>query len=371
MADVLTEMVNESEGIYDGGGEGEGLCCRINADTFAMLVEHTDEYNDEMFANLIAKITKQFGRCRLHVNFGIYETFEMDCSMSVACDRALSAVETIKGKYTKYFAYYDDTIRLQKLRDQAIADNMERALLEKQFIIYYQPKYSLKTGRIIGAEALVRWISPTEGFMSPGEFIPMFERNGFISQLDRYVWEEVCVFIRKCMDSGLPVIPVSANVSRADLYNPDLPETILGIVNKYKLDIKTLHLEITESAYTDQPEVIISAVTRLSEMGFVIEMDDFGTGYSSLNMLSELPIDVLKLDMKFVQSNTDTGSEKSIINFIIDLAKWMHLSVTAEGAETKEQVERLLAMDCDAVQGYYFSKPIPEADFIALLEKDV
>lgn len=357
-ADILSETV----------GDG-GLCCRINADTFAMLFERGEEYTDQMFENMIARINRQFGRCRLHMDFGIYRYDENDCTVNVACDRAFSAIESIKGKYIQYFAFYDDTIRLQKLHDQALTEGMERALAEKQFLVYYQPKYSLKTGAIVGAEALVRWNSPKEGFLSPGEFIPMFERNGFITQLDQYIWEEVCIFIRACMDMGVNVVPISTNVSRTDLYNPDIPDIIFDIVKKYDLDTKQLHLEITESAYTDQTEVIIDAVRRLSEMGFVIEMDDFGTGYSSLNMLSELPIDVLKLDMKFVQSNTLGTAEKNIINFVIDLAKWMNLIVTAEGAETREQVDRLRAMDCDQVQGYYFSKPVPEADFLEMLKK--
>lgn len=358
-ADVLNELVLD-----------RGMCGRMNADTFAILLQR-QEYSADWFDPYIDELNKRFTLSRIHLDFGIYQIeMPFDTTINAACDRAMSAIETIKGQIDRNFAFYDDTIRQEKLHAQAITDSMEKALEEKQFVLYYQPKYSLKDESIVGAEALVRWISPEEGLMMPGQFIPLFEQNGFITQLDKYVWEEACILIRKCIDAGIPIVPISVNVSRADLYNPNLPEIILGLVKKYNLEPKQLHLEVTESAYTEHPEVIIDSVSKLREAGFIIEMDDFGTGYSSLNMLSELPIDILKLDMKFVQNNTTGDDEKTIINFVIDLAKWMNLTITAEGTETREQVERLKMMNCDATQGYYFARPMPESDFIDMLVKE-
>ncbi|MEG1799761.1 MAG: EAL domain-containing protein, partial [Synergistaceae bacterium] len=213
----------------------------------------------------------------------------------------------------------------------------------------FQPKYNLKTEQLAGAEALVRWMHPKRGIMAPAQFIPLFEKNGFITDLDLYIWEECCKKMRDWIDAGHLPIAVSVNVSRTDVYNPNLPELLVSLIRKYKLSPRNLHLEITETAYTENPEQLIEVVSRLKSLGFVIEMDDFGTGYSSLNMLSELPIDVLKLDIKFIQSEEKKGHSKSILSFIISLAKWLNLSVIAEGVETKAQVELLQSLNCEYV----------------------
>lgn len=360
VADMLMECIQD-----------HGICGRINADVFAFLIENPYPFDKETIEQKIIELNEWFGRCIIKIDFGIYTIDSLDVSMNIACDRAMSACKSIKGKFDKLFAYYDDTIRLKKLYIQAITNNMQAALDEKQFQVYFQPKYALNSETISGAEALVRWFSPTEGFLSPAEFIPVFEKNGFITELDKYVWEETCIMLRKCLDENIPIVPVSVNVSRTDLYYPDLPEIILGLVQKYNLDTELLHLEITESAYTENPEPIIKAVSKLRHYGFIIEMDDFGQGYSSLNMLSDLPIDILKLDMKFVQNTADMpdSNGKNITSFVIQLAKWMNLTVTAEGVETRDQVNHLKDMNCDQAQGYYFARPMPEEDYINLLKK--
>lgn len=351
--------------------QDRGICGRINADVFAFLIENPSPFNKERMEEKISELNTWFGRCTININFGIYIVDSLDVSMNIACDRAMSAGKSIKGKFDKLYAYYDDKIRLKKLYIQAITNNMQAALDEKQFEVYFQPKYALHSETISGAEALVRWFSPTEGFLSPGEFIPVFEKNGFITELDKYVWEETCIMLRKCIDENIPIVPVSVNVSRTDLYYPELPEFILGLVQKYNLDTELLHLEITESAYTENPEPIIKAVSKLRQYGFIIEMDDFGQGYSSLNMLSDLPIDILKLDMKFVQNTADApdSSGRNITSFVIQLAKWMNLTVTAEGVETRAQVNSLKDMNCDQAQGFYFARPMPQANYIELLKK--
>ena len=216
----------------------------------------------------------------------------------------------------------------------------------------------------------MRWAHPEWGLQSPAEFIPLFERNGFISKLDRFVWEQSCSLLRGWDAAGLPPIPISVNVSRADIYQADIADVLLETVRRYGLAPGRLHLEITESAYTEDPSQIIETVARLRALGFVIEMDDFGSGYSSLNMLNRLPIDVLKLDMRFIQSETAKPVDQGILRFIMDLARWMELHVVAEGVETREQLERLREIDCDYVQGYYFVRPVPREEFETLLREE-
>lgn len=247
--------------------------------------------------------------------------------------------------------------------EQQITDDMEPALHNGEFQVYLQPKYDIFTEKMAGAEALVRWVHPVKGIIPPDKFIPIFEKNGFITELDMYVWDKTCELINEWIREDNKYVPVSVNVSRKDIYRQNLPEVFLNLLKKYHLKQKYLHIEITESAYTEDPEQLIKVVNQLKEAGFTIEMDDFGTGYSSLNMLAKLPIDILKLDMKIIQSYGQQNGTRSIINFIMGLAKWMNLYVVAEGVETKEQLELLKSMDCNYAQGYYFAKPMPENDF--------
>lgn len=242
--------------------------------------------------------------------------------------------------------------------EERLSADMKQGIEEEQFQVYFQPKYSLHTNQIVGAEALVRWIHPKEGMISPASFIPLFERNGLIKELDQYVWEKSAELISHWMKQKKQIVPISVNVSPIDIV------TVLSeIVEKYEIKPELLHLEVTESTYAQDSGKIIRIVRKLQEKGFVIEMDDFGSGYSSLNMLAKLPVDILKLDMKFIQSIEDTENAKTIIDFIIGLAKWMKLPVIAEGVENQEQLGILKAMDCDYVQGYLFAKPMPEEEF--------
>ena len=212
------------------------------------------------------------------------------------------------------------------------------------------------------SEALVRWFHHDLGMISPGDFIPLFEENGLIQRLDKFVWSEVGKQIRNWKDKYDFYVPVSVNVSRIDMYEPDFIDTLLKIINDNNLTTNDIYLEITESAYTSDSKQMIEIVNKLRDLGFSIEMDDFGTGYSSLNMINELPIDVLKLDMVFVR-NAHKNHDTKIVEFIIDIAKYLEVPVIAEGVETKEQVESLKNLGCDIIQGYYFSKPIPSNEF--------
>lgn len=344
-----------------------GICGRLSADQFACLLEHREDYADEMFTQSDSRINSGFGDQNVIMKYGIYTVEDREVSVEQMCDRALLAAHSIKGKYGKHFALYDDKLRGTLLRRQAITDGMETALATGQFEVYLQPKYQIRDGRLAGAEALVRWNHPEWGLQPPGEFIPIFERNGFITKLDQYVWERVCALLQEWDQKGYPGINISVNVSRMDIYNADLSDVLTGLVRRHGLSPSRLHLEITESAYTDTSRQLIETLGALRRLGFVIEMDDFGSGYSSLNMLTEMPIDVLKLDMKFIQTEITRPTGQGILRFIVDLARWMKLSVVAEGVETREQLERLQNDGCDYAQGYYFAKPMPVENFVSVL----
>lgn len=350
-------------------GQENGLFGRISGDVFAIFWERNVVYSETLFEEYVEKLNMEFKRCRIYLVFGIYEIEDRNTSVYSACDRAMLALDTIKDEFVRNYAIYDDTLRMQKLEEQGIMDQVEEALHNREFVLYYQPKYCLKTETIVGAEALVRWQTPEGKLRMPDSFIPIFEKNGFISQLDQYVWTQACEMIHKMKDDGEPLVPISVNVSRADLHNPNLPEILKEILAVCQVESELLHLEITESAYTDNPDAVIETINRLRDARFVIEMDDFGTGYSSLNMLNEIPIDVLKLDKRFVQSNVE-DEERNILKYIISIAKQLKLCVIAEGSETKEQVDKLRELDCDQTQGYYYSRPLPKEEFLKKLREN-
>ncbi len=339
------------------------ICGRYGADRFLCFIQSEKELSDrEAF---MTDYEEQ--RSDTVMKWGIYNITDRSVNVEQMCDRALLAADSVKGQYSTHFAIYNDTIREKLVREKEITDAMEEALESEQFTVYLQPKYSLTTNSMAGAEALVRWIHPEWGFMSPGEFIPLFEKNGFITKLDLWVAEKVCSLLRKWQDEGLTVLPVSVNISRRDIFQADVVSRLTEMTERYGIEPELLHIEITESAYSDQPAAIIAAVDQLKSRGFIIEMDDFGSGYSSLNMLNELKLDILKLDMKFIQSEMSKSASRSILRFVVNLAHWMGLSVVAEGVETSEQVQRLRLIACDYVQGYFFSRPLPIAEFENLL----
>ena len=342
---------------------GSGICGRIGADKFACLIPHRGDYCASMFEAAISEINKYPVSISIDICYGIYAADDTSVPVAAMCGRALLACDSVKEKYNVHYAYYDDSMMQSMLAEQTLLDDMKTAIAEGQFEIYYQPKYDIVTDTVSGAEALVRWKHPQKGFIAPADFIPLFEKNGFITQLDLYVWDTVCRSLHDWIAAGNKHVPISVNVSRIDIYNPKLTDIFVGLINKYGLKPEQLHLEITETAYTENSAQLIEVVKKLRSIGFIIEMDDFGSGYSSLNMLSELPLDILKLDWKFIQNETAKNSSKSILSFIITLAKWLNLLVIAEGVETRNQLDLLRNMDCNYVQGYYFAKPMPRGEF--------
>ena len=300
--------------------------------------------------------------------FGIYERVDHNLPVSVMCDRAMMALDKIKSVYKQRVEVYDESLRDRALKNQQILENMEEAITKHQFQVWYQPKHDIQNGKLVGAEALVRWIHPKYGFMSPADFVPIFEENGFVSHMDYYVWEESCAAIQRWKKAGLKPVPISINISRKDFLYFRGDDVLTPLVKKYDLDPKDLHIEITESAYIDNPEMVIRNVNTLHKNGFVVELDDFGTGYSSLSMFGHMDIDVVKLDMSFIRQKQNDSNDK-MMQYIIDMCKNMNLLVLSEGVETEEQRQRLMSMGCDYVQGYYYSKPLPEKDFVEYLQK--
>lgn len=337
---------------------------RFNADCYCVCMPH-DKVNELRFANFVISHLEQFPiSLKLNINFGVFIIRDIDMNVSIMCDRASLALKNIVGKYDTYIEYYNDVLHKAIVEEQEISNEMHRALAEKQFLVYIQPKFDLNNFSVIGAEALVRWNHPEKGIIPPIKFIPIFEKNGFITELDMYVFEEVCIKQRELLDKGVPVVPISVNLSRADIYKPNLCDYIVDMMAHYGLDHHLIEFEITETSYTQDSEQLIEIVTKLRELGFAISMDDFGTGYSSLNMLSEVPVDLLKIDMRFLKNlNESDAKSTSIIHFIVYMAKWLNLPVIAEGVETLEHVEYLRSVGCFNGQGYFFAKPFPLSEY--------
>ena len=359
------ELLRYVGGVLRGAVGDDGICGRIGADTFALLMTRRPELSQEEVGELLERDFAAAPVRGSRLKFGVYEITDRTLSATDMCDRAKLAMASIKHHYGVYYAVYDDSMRDRALREHQLAEDAESALEHKQLAVYLQPKHLTENGEVAGAEALVRWIHPELGFISPGEFIPLFERNGFISRLDKYMLNEVCRMLRRWIDNGIEPTPISVNISRVDFSASELTHMLERIVDVYRLPHGMIHFEVTESAYTDDPDQIIAAVSVLQQRGFLIEMDDFGSGYSSLNMLSELPIDIIKLDMRFLLSGNDSieGGKRNILSFIFSLSKWLKLPTVAEGVEKKEEFDFLKAMGCTMIQGYYFAKPMPVNEF--------
>ena len=306
---------------------------------------------------------------RLTCSAGVYRITNPTMGVSTMCDRALLALLTVKNSYNDKVARYEDDMLRGLLAEEQLERDMERGISEGQFAVYFQPQVNYDTGYIIGAEALVRWKHPQRGLIQPGEFIPLFEKNGFITRLDEYVWRRTAEYMRSWLDMDVwdTPVPVSVNISRLDIYDTGICEKIKAIVDEYGVPPELFKLEITESAYMDNPHQLISVVKDLKALGFSVEMDDFGSGYSSLNTLKDVPVDVLKLDTRFLCSGEDDARGGSILSSVIRMAHWLKLPVIAEGVETRTQADYLKSLGCFYMQGYYFGRPMPTEDFEKLL----
>ncbi len=350
--------------------EGIGVAGHMEADHFAICMPEAMLDIDILLEGIDNAIFSLGIKNNILFYAGIYAVDDVLVPINQMCDRAHMALNTVKGLYKKRYAYYDEKMREVLLEEQMLLREMELALSEGQFCVHYQPIYSIHEGRAVSAEALVRWRHPTAGVIPPVRFVPLFERNGFVVRLDRFAWEEVCRLLAERVRAHLPVVPVSVNVSRLNFYDSDFCDTIVGLLKKYDLDPSLLRLEITESAYTDNPLQLLSVLKKLQALGLKILMDDFGSGYSSLNMLKNLAVDILKIDMNFVQDLEDSQRAPLILRRVVEMAHDLGMSVVVEGVETKAQIDFLASIGCDKIQGYYFAKPMPKEDFAALIEKE-
>lgn len=333
------------------------LFARYGGDQFVGIIRMPDEpYADaECFINMsMQQLYANAPLRNFSVKFGIYEKVDKTIPISIMCDRALMALKTIKYQYGRSVGVYTAQLQQQFNREQQILDSMESALNDNQFKVYYQPKHDIATSAIVGAEALVRWNHPVFGFMSPGEFIPLFERMGFIRELDKYVWEQVCLDVKKMINQGIHVVPVSINASRKDL-RKEIIEIVKKPLDALELDGNLFHIELTETVYMEDAELIAPLMEQLKELGIKIELDDFGSGFSSLGILSKFPVDIIKLDISLIR---ELQTQPEIVDSIVHLMHRLGYTVTAEGVENYVQLEMLKRIGCDYVQGYYFSKPL-------------
>lgn len=354
----IAEQIKKSKTYFEKATYG-----RIESDVFGACVSFEEEQMNEFIAFLRKSLSEYNINYDVVPSIGIYIVNDENIDVESIYNKATLASKTVKGNYVDFFAFYDDSMGEKLKTEQRITNEMNTALEEGQFQVYFQAKYSLHDSCPAGGEALVRWVHPEKGIIPPDEFIPIFEKNGFIMKLDYYVWENVCKTIRRWLDEGKTPMPISVNVSRVDIYNPNFVEDIMFLTKKYNVPAEYLNVELTESAYTDNPTVMMETVIKLQENGYVVMMDDFGSGYSSLNVLKDIPVDILKIDMRFLSKTEIAGRGENIIASVVRMAKWLNIPVVVEGVETKPQVDFLKSIGCEYVQGYYFARPEPIFDY--------
>lgn len=338
----------------------------LRGDVFMVVTEYEEEEELEAFIRKLNSRIDNFKRVKLQISYGVYTVEDRGMELRQMEDRAGMARKTAKNSVIGNIVFYQEQFKDSLYNRRFIESNMVAAILERQYLMYLQPKYSIERNEIIGAEALVRWRHPERGMIYPDQFIPVIEENGFIRKVDYYIWEEACRFIRQCMDEGLPECPISVNVSRTHLQDDEVIRTLEDMIEKIGIPKHLLELEITETV--DNKQVSRKAL-QLKEEGYKLLMDDFGSGYSSLNILLETPFDLIKLDKKFMENMILSDKGRLILEQVTAMANKLGLELLAEGVETKEQVELLRRIGCDQVQGYYYAKPMPKEVFFKLLQK--
>ena len=357
--ELLIEIGEALKSIDAGYGTISGY---MGGDNFCVIFEENDDV-----INLIRKrISGIVNGYRGHDITRAYYTADKDITTGEMCDYAYGALEIAKQRPDKDIFWYDDSMAREQEAEAKLMPEICSAMDNGEFTFYLQPKCILQTGKIIGSEALVRWISPEKGFISPGQFIPLLEKNGFINKLDVYIWDKVCQTIRRWLDEGRTVLPISINVSRADIYSMDVVRILKGMIEKYNISTEYIEIEITESAAVDNDE-IKSIADKFHGNGFPLLVDDFGSGYSSLVTLNMKCFDTLKIDKSLIDYIGDSNGERLLVHTIA-LAKELGICVTAEGVESQEQVEFLKNIDCDSIQGFYYSKPLPLTEYEMLLD---
>ncbi|MFL8711683.1 EAL domain-containing protein [Clostridioides sp. GD02377] len=353
IASTLDELTNNNE-----------TFARVSADNFNILLSYNTK---EDIINTIKKIIAN--NELVNLSFGIYEIKDKTLTVSVYSDRASLAKSSIKNNSDVNFAFFNDKLRDKLLLEDKIEKEMEYALENGQFVMYLQPKYNIRLDKFCGSEALVRWQYTEKDIIYPGDFIPIFEKNGFIRKIDMYILEQACKEIRFLFDKGISPLPISVNFSRVDFLKKDFISKIVDVCDKYKIPYSLIEIEITESSMFGDTDILFDVSRNLQDIGFIVSMDDFGSGYSSVNMLKNIPLNVIKLDRGFFIDDKDVDKSQIVIKSIVSLIKQLGISVIAEGIETKNQIKMLKEANCDIVQGYYFSKPLPVKEFEKLVYK--
>lgn len=358
------------------GLQEDEICGRVTADNFVLLLHYSDK---EEVASRQRRADKQITEYMhsspssqsIATNCGIccLEDVVEDLKIEGYLDRANFARKTVKNGSNHNYVFYNESIRRHLWEEKNVEGQMHDALKNHEFLVYYQPKVELKTGRIGCSEALVRWQTSDGTIIPPDRFIPVFERNFMIHRLDQYVFEEVCRWLRHMLDEGKTALPVSVNVSRLQFYDPDFVKRYVEIRDKYHIPPQLLEIEFTESIVFDNTGFLLAIVKSLKANGFSCSIDDFGKGYSSLSLLKELPVDVLKIDSYFFLESNDHSRDLDLVRSIIELVHKFNIRTVAEGIEVPEQVEYLKKFECDYVQGYVFYRPMPQAKYEALLDE--
>ena len=342
----------------------QGIGCRSEADYFYVYCEHGTDY-EHIYHSLLEDLNDKLPSSNVRLRMGVYSEVDNSLTPENWIDRAKTACDRIRGDYSRHIEFYSNEFYEKSKYQEKLINDIDGAIAARDLIVYYQPKYAIQGAQptLRSAEALIRWKHPELGMISPGDFIPLFESNGLIQKLDRYVWRETARQVGAWKKNYGVSIPVSVNVSRMDIYSPHLREDFQMLLKENNLEINELMLEITESAYADNADQLVHVVEDLRKDGFLIEMDDFGSGYSSLNMLTTIPIDALKMDMKFIRNMQKDAKSMKLVELILDIAKFLQVPVIAEGVETAEQLQLLKTRGCDLIQGYYFSRPVPPEEF--------
>ncbi|HBF3708700.1 TPA: EAL domain-containing protein [Clostridioides difficile] len=348
--------------------EGE-VYARLSSDYFAIFCDYKNGRNkiirklDNIRSNIESNLSIVF---EISLCVGIYFVEEGEVDIQKAVNKANMARSVAKGKNINY-AIYNEDVRNKLSEESMILDDIKIALVKNQFEVYYQPKFSLVTGEMIGSEALIRWNHPEHGFISPAVFIPIAEKSKLILKIGRFVFERVCNDLYEWKKQGKKIVPVSVNLSRVELYQPDIVKFINKTIKMYNLSSDFIEIEITETVAINELNILKNVLNELRTYGFSISMDDFGTGYSSISCLRDMPIDILKLDKSFLGGIEHDERSRNIAKSIVSLAKSLDLVVIIEGVESKEQAELMKQFGCDLVQGFYFARPMPAKNFLDLL----
>lgn len=362
MANRLKECISECNGLLGNSKDS----------TFFIYCEHHDDYSvlPDKLLEAIYKVKKDIN---ISLRIGVYPCVDPNIDKTIVLDRVKSTADELIDDYNKSIAIYNEDNQNKTLHMEELIDVFPHALENEEFKLYFQPKYAIQENKPIlaSAEVLIRWISPKFGFVSPGEFINLFEENGLISKLDSYIFKKAAQYMRCWKEKYGIDVPLSLNLSRVDIFRPNIVEDIISFVDDNNIPHDKYHIEITESAFVEDAQSVIPVIKQIRENGFKVEIDDFGSGYSSFGALINLPFDVLKIDMLFIRNMEVNPKAKDVIKMIINLSKMMNVKTVAEGVETEEQYLFLKENGCDIIQGYYFSKPLPLNEFIELIQKEL